>query len=697
MSKISKFVKLDKNVLLEYIYNDGNLISEAYNVLVNSRDRSRSYLAFDTSGTNNTQGNSLFSLDAITGKFGKIDPTGYSFLQIKNYSAPTPIKHDIVKIHLPVNWTFGEYLGFYLKIYAFDSKNQVRFDLSNFYFDMTDVSQSYLLNYSAPPLLFQEKLWGKNIQIEIPALREISSQLTNNLPTPNSVNANLTNGLGLNTFSPVFIEFYFIKSIQTINAVTSYLTVPAITTSISQTPEFESLGLKIEHSANGDFFEIYGTYNNTAAGFKKFIDDAVGIGNRYYVQYDITLYEQNIRGKTLTITVTDAFNETIEYRPIIKFTTTTAIIDVEMRLIDAVDDSYIIRKASYGMLQDEVSKYSLNLTKINLVNASKPKIYNIKNAINPSLVGVANSMGMLSVNNSGKSSRQPRQQLAPSKPVIQTIQVPFPVLVDRYNIMAKSENALLDNKTFYGYGKLQIVLYPFDNILKFIIATGTSEAPVYLDLSKFTEHQLVFRTDQTQQTFPIYSQANDDLALGNITFKVPQSKYIEVKKIFNQNVNVFYITGTNQGTNSLIYTGLFKIFDNTASVAELNQQAGTPGITLDTNLPKETAIITRKPINEIAPVLKPSNMKNLSLLSTPIATKPLATNIKKINLSDLSTSTYLTTSKQTVKTLANAVGISVNDFAKANGLQPDATVEAQTEIKLSSKINFTSPLLIPKK
>jgi hypothetical protein len=214
----------------------------------------------------------------------------------------------VLKVHLPINWTFGEYLGFYLRVYAFDTTNQVRFDLSNFYFDMTDVSQSYLLNYSAPPLLFQEKLWGKNIQIEIPSLNQIALQLTNNLPTANSINANLTNGVGLNMFSPIFIDFQFIKAIQTVNAVTTYLVDAPVSTSIPQTPEFENLGLKIEHSPNGDFFEIYGTYNDTIAGFKKFIDDSVLIGSRYYVQYDITLYEQNIRGKTLTILLMKQLN-----------------------------------------------------------------------------------------------------------------------------------------------------------------------------------------------------------------------------------------------------------------------------------------------------------------------------------------------------------------------------------------------------
>ena len=694
MSKISKFVKLDKNVLLEYIYNDGNLVGEAYNVLVNSRERTRSYLAFDTSGTNNTQGNSLFRIDAITGRYGKINPSGYNFLQVKNFSAPSPIRHDVLKVHLPINWTFGEYLGFYLRVYAFDTTNQVRFDLSNFYFDMTDVSQSYLLNYSAPPLLFQEKLWGKNIQIEIPSLNQIALQLTNNLPTANSINANLTNGVGLNMFSPIFIDFQFIKAIQTVNAVTTYLVDVPVSTSIPQTPEFENLGLKIEHSPNGDFFEIYGTYNDTIAGFKKFIDDSVLIGSRYYVQYDITLYEQNIRGKTLTITVTDSFNETIEYRPIIKFTTTTAIIDVEMKLIDAVDESSIIRRASYGMLQDEVSKYSVNLTKINLSNAFKPKIYNIKNSINPSLVGVSNSMGMLSVNNVGKRNRN-ASNTTPTT-IIQTVEVPFPVLIDRYNIMAKSDNATLDTKTFYGFGKLQVLLYPFDNVIQFVIATGTAQAPTYFDLSRFSQHRLTFRTDQTEQSFPVYLEANDDLSIGNITFKIPQSKYKEIKAIYNQNVNVFYITAISNSTNTVIYTGLFKVYDNAVSVAELNQQAGAPGITLDTTLPKETAIVTRKPIKEMAPTLKPSTMKNNSLVGS-IKNAVSAALGNNENTTNSPYNEYVTQSQQTVKTLAAAVGMPFNDFANINGIQPTAIVKAKTVVKVPSTLAFKSPFLVLKK
>jgi hypothetical protein len=613
MSKVSKFVKLDKNILMEYIYNDGNLISESYDILVNSRDRKRSYLATSTSGTGNTQGNSLFRLDAVTNKYGKVNPDNYSFLSLKNFSAGIPIRHDQIRIHLPVNWTFGEYLGFYLRVHCFDVLNNQSYELSNFYFDMTDVSQQYLLNFTSPPLLFQEKLWGKNITIEIPSLFALSGQTTGTLPIENSINANLTNGAGLSTTSPIFVDFQFITNIQTINAVTTYLTTSRVTTTVPQTPEFENLSLVIQNSQNGDFFEIFGAYNGTIAGFKQFIDDSVTLGNRYYVQYNITLYEQNIRGKTLTVTVTDNFNETIEYRPIIKYSTTTAIIDVEMRLIDAVDDSYIIRRASYGMLQDEVSKYSLMLMKINLSNAFKPKVYNIKNSIDPSTVGLSNALGISKSKRNLSAGDITNKNLTLSNDLstadalggnsglnsLSTVRVPFPVLVDRYNIIAKSENALFNSKVFYGYGRMQVTLYPFDNIVRFNIATGTQDRPDFLNMTSYGEIKFVIKNDTSTAEFPLYTESDEiQLDIGQVAFKITQGKFATIKKIYESGVNIFYITSFTQEVTSVVYTGLFKIYDNAANVSDLNNQASasTPSIIQDPSLPQETAIVTRRVI-----------------------------------------------------------------------------------------------------
>jgi len=620
MAKISKYIKLDKDILLEYIYNDGNLIGEKYKILIDSRNQSRGYVATDTSGTGNTEINQLFKLDGVSGKYGKVDTTYYSYLQNKDYSSGTPIRHDTIKFHIPTNWTFGEYLGFYVRVYALDSNNRNTYELSNFYFDMTNYSQQTLLNFSSPPLLFQEKLWGKNISIEIPAISEISTQLTNGSPKPNSINYNLTDNVGLSSTSPIFIDFNFISGVQTINGVTTYILGQKVTTTLPQSPEFERLGINVEHSINGDFFEIYGTYNNNISEFKKFIDDSVSIGRRYYVQYNITTYEQNVRGKTTTFTMLDNFNETIDYRPIIRYSTTTAIIDVEMRLIDLVDDSYIIRRASYGMLQNEVSKYSARMTKINISKALKPKIYNIKNNIDQSLLGKTNSMGRTTTPNGRIYNAQSgvgfKVGISTNKGFVQgnainipnngnnggeVIKVPYPVLIDRFNVIGQSDNALIDNNTYYGNGKMQVQLYPFDNILKFTIATGNAYQPNYLDMSILGDIRISFKNSSDTFDFPLLIESNEiDLKLGLVVFKIPESKFVSIKKIFNSGVNLFYITASNIGITTIVYTGLFQIYDNLSNVSSLNAQANNSNssINTDPNLPRATAIVTRQLITD---------------------------------------------------------------------------------------------------
>ena len=643
MAKISKYVKLDKDILLEYIYNDGNMIGDQYKILIDSRDNRRSYIAGDLSSTGNTnikgQENQLFRLDSVSGRYGIVNPDYYSYLQYKEFGASIPVRHDTIKVHIPINWTFGEHLGFYIRVYTLDETNTNPFEISNFYFDMTNVSQQYLLNYSAPPLLFQEKLWGKNIQIEVPAINELAAQKTNSLPKEDSINSNLSNGIGLSITAPIFIDFFFIDGIQKINGISTYILAGKVTTTIPQAPEFERLALVVQHSSEGDFFEIYGTYNDNIAEFKKFIDDSLKMGHRYYVQYNITVYEQNIRGKTTTVTVHDGFNETIEYRPIIKFSTTTAIIDVEMRLIDSVDDSYILRRASYGMLQDEVSKYSTNMLRINLANASKPKIYNVKNAIDASLLGVTNAMGRTTTprgrtNQLASSGAGFNVGIAVNKGdfgsgngfgagvganggagfggnsgavKVETIKVPYPVLVDKFNIIGKSDNAIFSNNTFYGNAKMQIKIYPYDNIMKFIIASGDPLKPDYLDMTGLGEIKLAFRTDTTTEEFTLLAEASDiNLKLGQVVFKIPQSKVLSIKKIYESGVNLFYIIASSQGNVSVVYTGLFQIFDNLANISALNKDsASNPGINQDPNLPKETAVVTRKLITgETAPTKK---------------------------------------------------------------------------------------------
>ena len=430
--------------------------------------------------------------------------------------------------------------------------------------------------------------------------RHASNQRVNGVVKNNSINSNLTGGIGLSLTSPIFIDFYFINKAQTLNSVTTYLMSSKVTVTVPQTPEFEQLGLRIDHSVDGDFFEIYGTYNDTIAELKIFLDNSVSLGNRYYIEYTITLYEQNIKGKSIKVLVSDDFNEKIEYRPIIKYSTTTAIIDVEMRLIDAVDDSYIVRMASYGMLQDEVSKYSLNLSKINLRNANKPKIYNTRSG---SGFGDANSGLGFRDANSGLGMGNG------SNISVSTIKVPFPVMIDRSFIIGKSDNVVFQKNKYYGIGKLLINVFPFDNIINFVIAidfTGTSDTTSqikYLDMSGMNDIKMEFKNPSIDVNVPIYRDAENNLELGQVVFKIPKNKIPDIRKIYESGINVFYITTTTDDITTVIYTGLYKMYDSSGNINDLNQNIPTistisdnPRIIDDPNTKKETAIVTRKKV-----------------------------------------------------------------------------------------------------
>jgi hypothetical protein len=601
--RVSKYLKLDANILLEYIYDDANLISEPYDILSNIKSNTKQFLSTSTSGSLNTLDNQLFPIDPINRNYGIVNTTTYNFLQNNSYASGFPIRYDSIIIRLPINYTFGEYIGFYLKAYAFDNTNKKTYDLTNFYFDITDLNTKNYLDYTNPPILYQEKLWGKEITILVPSLYGLSNQLKNNTPIPNSINYNLTNGVGLSQQSPLFFEFSFINTKSVVNTITTYYLAPKVLANVTQVPEYENLGVIVEYSSNGDYFEIYGVYNNSLADFNTFINNSVYIGHRYFVQYVITLYEQNIRGKSLTITVTDNFNEKIDYRPIIKYTTTTAVIEVEMYLIDRVDSSQIVRKASYGMLQDQVSKFSLNLTKINLATATKPKIYNSKSLMNPisALPNITN---------------------------IEIVKVPYGVLIDRFNVSALSENALIGTTTFWGEGKLTIIIKPFDNIIKFIIAKSLTQMdksliPDYLDMTNFGEIKLVFKNDNLNVQFPLFIDNEDiDLSIGAVVFKVTANKVPDLKTIYNSGVNVFYITSTVAETTTSVYSGLFIIYDATKNVTTLNNNirafdvSETPNITPinNTTNPVPPKVIIKYVKNDNITV---GNINNNDQLSTP--------------------------------------------------------------------------------
>ena len=129
-----QYQKVNKDVLIEWLYDDNNTISEPYKILSNQRDLTRQYLASDTTITKNNLANQFFKVDVYGDRYAKVDTEKYPFLTTEELVDQDPIIHDRVTIYLPSNWSFGEYQGVHLRLYTYDSTNKQICELSSFYF-----------------------------------------------------------------------------------------------------------------------------------------------------------------------------------------------------------------------------------------------------------------------------------------------------------------------------------------------------------------------------------------------------------------------------------------------------------------------------------------------------------------------------------------------------------------------------------
>jgi len=550
--RTSKFINLNKDVLLEWIYDDDNLLIENYKVVINTLDDQYNFVnATDTNSiqsvTNNTQSTNLIQINEENNKWGYMDETVYPFLQVSTYLYNIPQRYDIVRLYFPVNYSFDEYIGFLLNLYVLDITDKRKIYLSNFFFDQTDTNRS--LDLAAPPFLHDDVLWGKYVEIQIPSASVLSKQVSQTttggitlVPTPGSINSNLAGPTlaGVNPNSPIFIDFSFLlKKDYLFNQIT-FLAGEPYSTSIAQTPEFEDLSVDIFPSEKGDFFEIVGTYNNTSSDFELFIEQQRILGNYFYVTYKVNTIEQNVITNTVQYFTESNFDHAIWFRPIITFSTTTAAIDVIMSLVNASDSNTIERRATYTMLQDEVAKYSRILTKINVENAYNVSVYN------------------------ARSDKLEIKSFGEPKTIVEKVDVPYPVLYDNFKVITKNTSEDIQDEVYYGVGQLQILLYPFDNVIKLNIAKQSKDGNVVpYQLPNTGRITMSFKSATDEISIDLYTDSGlVDLEKGDVIFKIEQQYMNTITNFYKNGYDQFYIVmRTKENINTILYAGRYVIYN----------------------------------------------------------------------------------------------------------------------------------------
>lgn len=550
--KISKYIKVDVDVLLEWVYNDDDYVMEDYSIVIDTLRNTRAfsnkaYTGGVKSSNNNITDNQLFLLDKQRNKWGIVDSNNdtnkYTFLQFQDFTGNVPHRYDTVRLHFPVDYTFKDKVGCLLNISLYNQSQTLKIPLTNYFYDKSNPNRLDL-DLTTPPFLFQEKLWGKYIELKVPSPNVLVDDVIyinkNRIPRAGSIHSNLV-GKEIDVFSnetPIFIDFQFLTKKEVKLNQTAWFTTNPFSTTLPIVPEFEQLGLTIKNSDEGDYFEIFGTFNNNSSEFNSFIEKGNLQGKRYYAIYEVNIFEKNIRTSYQTYSQMDNFDVPIDFRPIIKYSTTTAVIDVNMKIINAVDSTTIQRRASYSMIQDEVAKYSKNLTKINTRDTYKPKIYNNKgNNVNI-------NMGNFNT--------------------IQKVDVPYAVMYERYNVNVRNVSENVNDTVYYGMGQMQILLYPSDNIVKFAISNGVNkEGVIPFQIPTSAQIILMFKSSKTKVEVPLFIESNAvNLAGGIVVFRIPEINFETIKSIYTEGFDQFYIQMTDNAISSIIYAGRFLIYNS---------------------------------------------------------------------------------------------------------------------------------------
>jgi hypothetical protein len=540
-----KYINIHDDVLIEWNYKNG-YISENYSVWTNLKNQKRNFVS---TSNNNKINYTLFNVDSVLKKYSKVDFSKFNFLKNQDYFT-SPVQYDKINIHFPFDYDFDGYIGILFQVYAYDFENKNIVYFSNYFYDKTDINIEKLMKLNTP-FRYGEKEWGKYLELSIPSIDDVSNnRLISsgvNRPVSNSINYNITsNNIGVNLLSPIFIDFSFIITRETVLSNTYYYLGDTFSSSISKSPEYESLGVSISESDTWDFFEIYGFYNDSNENLDNFVRELEEGGRKINIEYVVTLYEENIQsGFPVRFLVTENFSQKIEYRPIFKYSNTTASINVEMLIEDLVDNTTITRTTSLGITKN-LFKYGKKLSKLNISTINKPKIYNYR------------SDNIMKTNSNISSTTS-----------YGITKVPYPLLVDNYKIFLNSSKSQSDQSEYKSLGTLTLLLTPFDNIIKFKIARqiNSDGSPENYDMSEILSNAtltLIFKSDtETIEKGIFYESSDNNIQYGVIVFKVTQLDMKTIKTLKETDDNFYITLVSNNNTNkTLLYSGKYKIYED---------------------------------------------------------------------------------------------------------------------------------------
>ena len=404
MASTSKYIQLNPQILLEYIYQDPS----APNVIDTDLNGARAMI-LNNSYTNT---NFMFTEDnpfVPTGNYRTYSAipingnrTRYAYLtanDVLNYldydtnlpdvgsllaQLTTPpnipveaLQYDTVRLHLVSGYSFASQGDGFIFEVQFTDKQGRKQNLTSIAYLNTDSYEVINPN----EFVVGERLYTKYIELKIPAISYLNDVTISNPSVATTLSYLMTYGAGVATNTMIDFSLKTIVTTETINSYKYFLTGDNKSVSINRTDEYSGLSAVVQESTNGDYFELYGQYNGDI--YEDFI---VQLDQQPFTKivvfHDVRVIEQV--GSSFLVTSENSFLQSenfgvpYRFRPIVmnSATATSYSIEYTLRIFNTIDNSQITRQSQYSSFN--VKKYGRRIRKINLgVEPNVAKVYNV--------------------------------------------------------------------------------------------------------------------------------------------------------------------------------------------------------------------------------------------------------------------------------------------------------------------------------
>jgi hypothetical protein len=396
--------------------------------------------------------------------------------------------------------------------------------------------------FSPSPLSIGSSIYDKYFEISIPS---VAAMMDSYQAAPDGFKSSQLasliskSGTGFVINSPLRITAYQVGSIQNVDGYENYLTQTINTLSLEAEDPFSEVAAYIAPSVGGQFFEYFATYDGG------FIEDFIlfqnSIGNAYVISHQIEVLEQIgaalIETSNFTSLQTTGYDVPNLYRPIVRNASVAVSFTLRytMTLVNNANQQRVVRVSSYTSLDPH--SYGTSIQPISLSNSPQvQKIYN--KVFTPPAIQLSSDV----------FSSQTR-----AREVIRLNNV----FVDNTNVNLGITNLSINNTTlgqdpsgsengqtvlFYGKGKSEIDISPFDNFYKFTVVTNPSgNSPKAFNFDTGGSYYLQF-IDNNGKKLSVPNLTNTNIAnpsKGELAFKIDETYSTKILQFVDR---TFYIT-----------------------------------------------------------------------------------------------------------------------------------------------------------